>query len=113
MANNVLRFAAPNLDLRVRPRTYPRALGVVDGWPREPVSRRSRRRTRGNYQDELLDRADAVFFPDLQHSNNRHLWRAQPFSKHAAVRPAALRRDWRHMGVPFHVHLLDDPEESD
>ncbi len=72
-----------------------------------------RRRTCGDHQGELLDRAGAVFLPDLQHSDDRHLRRAQPFSKHAAVWAAALRGDRRHVGVPFHVHLLDDPQESD
>ena len=39
VANCFLRSAAPDLDLRVRARAYPRALGVVNGWSREPVSR--------------------------------------------------------------------------
>src|SRR6478735_6539025 len=50
VANSFLRVAATHLDLRVRARTYPRALGVVHGWSREPVPCRSRRRTRGNQQ---------------------------------------------------------------
>ncbi len=113
VANSFLRSAAPNLDLRVRARTDPRALGVVDGWSREPVPRRARRRTRGNHQGELLDRAGALFLPDLQHSDHRHLRRAQPFPKYATVWAAALRCHWRHVGVPFHVHLLDDSQEPD
>ena len=38
---------------------------------------------------------------------------AQPFSQRAAVWAVALRRDRRHMGVPFHVHLLDDSQKPD
>ena len=113
VANSFFRSATANLDLRVRARAYARALGMVDGWSREPVPRWSRRRTRRNQQSQLLDRAGTVFLPDLQHSSDRDLRRAKPFSKHAAVWTASLRRDRRHMGVPFHVHLLDDPQEPD
>src|SRR5438067_1103376 len=113
VADSFFRSAAPNLDLRVRARAYACALGLVDGWSGEPVPRGPRRRTRGYDQGELLDRAGTVFLPDLQHPDDRHLRRTQPFSKHATVWAAALRRDWRHLGVPFHVHLLDDSQEPD
>src|SRR5262245_32826805 len=76
LANRLLRSAAANLDLRVRARTDSRALGVVDGWSREPVPRWSGRRTRGNHQGELLDRAGALFLPYLQHPDDRYLRRA-------------------------------------
>src|SRR4030095_10238664 len=101
VADRFLRSAASNLDLRVRARAYACALGVVNGWSRESVPRWSRRRTRGDHQSKLLDRAGAVFLSDLQHSDDRRLRRAQPFSKRAAVWATALRRDWRHVGVPF------------
>src|SRR5205823_6829369 len=113
VADSFFRSAAPNLDLRVRARAYACALGVVDGWSGEPVPRWPRRGTRGYHQGELLDRAGAVFLPDLQHSDDRHLRRAQPFYEHATVWAAALCRDRGHVGVPFHVHLLDDPQEPD
>ena len=35
------------------------------------------------------------------------------FREYAAVRPMALRCDRRDVGVPLHVHVLDDSEKSD
>src|SRR5207247_3623573 len=93
--------------------THPCALGFADGRARQPVSRQPRRWPCGNEPKQFLDSAGTLFFPALQHSGNRHLWRAQPVPKHAAIWPFALRDHRRDVGVPFHLHLLDDSQESD
>jgi hypothetical protein len=41
------------------------------------------------------------------------LWIAQSFLQRATVRAVALRGRRRDLGVSFHLHLLDDSEESD
>src|SRR5262249_15398857 len=61
------------------------------------------RRTRGDHQGELLDRAGAVFLPDLQHSGNCHLRRAQPLFSQTALWAGAFARHRRHPGASFHL----------
>ena len=53
------------------------------------------------------------FFPLYSICRHRGLRLAQYLFQHAAVRPTALRVDRRHLGIPFHIYLLDDSEEPD
>src|ERR1700730_9263110 len=85
----------------------------AEGSAAHPVPREPRRRTHRNEPHEFFHRARALFFSALQHSRPRRLRIAQSFLQRATLRAIALRRRWRDLVVSFHVHLLDDSEESD
>src|ERR1700730_830817 len=106
VADCILRSATADSWLRFRTRTYPRALGLVDGRTVQPVPREPRRRTHRNEPHEFFHRARALFFSALQHSRPRRLRIAQSFLQRATLRAIALRRRWRDLVVSFHVHLL-------